>query len=117
MSLRRLKEENGVRLRPETECRIRIQIQIQNSTRTREEEMANFDPEKIAVYRLARQHTRAVRALLATAATRGLQNQIAALLITMLRNLEAEQQRRRKARAGERTVSNGAGGRPKVPEL
>lgn len=33
--------------------------------------MARFDPEKMAVYRLARQHTRAVRALLAGANTRG----------------------------------------------
>ena len=33
--------------------------------------MAQFDPEKMAVYRLARQHNRAVHALLETANTRG----------------------------------------------
>src|SRR5262245_61334032 len=33
--------------------------------------MARFDPEKIAVYRLARQHSRAVRMLLNNANTRG----------------------------------------------
>lgn len=33
--------------------------------------MARFDPEKMAVYRLARAHTRAVRALIARADTRG----------------------------------------------
>jgi four helix bundle protein len=33
--------------------------------------MARFDPEKIAVYRLARQHTRAVRDLIASTNTRG----------------------------------------------
>jgi four helix bundle protein len=33
--------------------------------------MARFDPEKIAVYRLARQHTRAVRELIASTNTRG----------------------------------------------
>jgi four helix bundle protein len=35
------------------------------------EGMARFDPEKMAVYRLARQHSRAVRALLRMADTRG----------------------------------------------
>jgi hypothetical protein len=33
--------------------------------------MARFDPEKMAVYRLARQHNRAVHALLEAADTRG----------------------------------------------
>lgn len=33
--------------------------------------MARFDPEKMAVYRLAREHTRAVRVLLAGADVRG----------------------------------------------
>jgi hypothetical protein len=33
--------------------------------------MARFDPEKMAVYRLARQHSRAVHALLEGADTRG----------------------------------------------
>ena len=33
--------------------------------------MARFDPEKMAVYRFARQHGRAVRALIQTADTRG----------------------------------------------
>lgn len=33
--------------------------------------MGSFDPEKMAVYRLARQHSRGVRALIETADTRG----------------------------------------------
>lgn len=41
--------------------------------------MARFDPEKIAVYRLARQHNRAVHALTAKAKTRGFADLVAQL--------------------------------------
>jgi four helix bundle protein len=41
--------------------------------------MARFDPEKMAVYRLARQHNRAVHALITTADTRGFADLVAQL--------------------------------------
>ncbi len=50
--------------------------------------MARFDPEKMAVYRLAREHGRVPRA--ASAEVRNIQGQITVLLITTIRNLEAE---------------------------
>ena len=41
--------------------------------------MAKFDPEKLAVYRLARRHSRAVHALTATLRTRGFADLVAQL--------------------------------------
>lgn len=50
--------------------------------------MARCGPDKMAAYRLPRAHTRGIRDLIA--GIRDLQNQIIALLTTMIRNARAD---------------------------